>query len=342
MVAAPGNFNFDDMSTLLASPPPGKTTQLSGRIPTLDGWRGIAILLVLVNHFRVASGPEDWSYYLGQQGVAIFFVLSGYLISSNLLRERETNGKIALPRFYMRRFLRLAPTAICYLLFVKLVMRVRILPALFFYRNYVEGSAFTGQFWSLSIEEQFYLAWPLFLVALRPRVALGVALGGAFSVAAWRFFSTQEMMYTYWWGTARTQYRADALLLGCALAILMRWTRARAIISKIPLIPVLMVLGGCMLYFRLEIPLGESVLIALVLGATSLLQAGHPVRRALEWMPLAWLGRVSYSVYVWQQLPAYISPHRSEHLFAKLAVLSVLVLGNYYLIENPFRNLRLT
>jgi len=227
VVAAPGNFNFDDMSTLLASPPPGKTTQLSGRIPTLDGWRGIAILLVLVNHFRVASGPEDWSYYLGQQGVAIFFVLSGYLISSNLLRERETNGKIALPRFYMRRFLRLAPTAICYLLFVKLVMRVRILPVLFFYRNYVEGSAFTGQFWSLSIEEQFYLAWPLFLVALRPRVALGVALGGAFSVAAWRFFSTQEMMYTYWWGTARTQYRADALLLGCALAILMRWTRAR-------------------------------------------------------------------------------------------------------------------
>jgi peptidoglycan/LPS O-acetylase OafA/YrhL len=149
------------------------TEQAPYRILTLDGWRGIAILLVLFNHVMNACVRNISSPWLatGHHGVTLFFVISGFLISANL-----TAGPIDLKRFYIRRFFRLMPVAWAYLgvlllidASVHIVSPSAIVSSLFFYRNFT-GTAFgssTWHFWSLSLEEQFYLAWPPVLFARR-------------------------------------------------------------------------------------------------------------------------------------------------------------------------------
>lgn len=311
------------------------------RIPTLDGWRGVAILLVLLDHFHVVNGPDIWFYYIGQHGVALFFVLSGFLITRILIHEQETSGAISFRAFYMRRFLRLAPAAICYLLVVRIFLGAHDLPAcLLFYRNYVDGSALTAHFWSLSIEEQFYLVWPLLLSLLRPSRALWVALAGAAAVAGWRHHMMPTFTFADWGVTQRTEYRADALLAGCALAILMRDARVRGAIARLPLWLALCAFGGCIWHYRLFVPLWESILIALLLGRTSTLSPSHAVHRILEWAPLVWLGYISYSAYLWQQLPALYFAHQRDYLLIRIVAFAALTLGSYYVIELPFRRLR--
>ena len=312
------------------------------RIPTLDGWRGIAILIVLIDHFHIVNGSDVPFYSIGQHGVALFFVLSGFLITRILIHEQETSGAISLRAFYLRRFLRLAPAAICYLILVRVFLGVHDFPAcLLFYRNYIPGSPLTAHFWSLSLEEQFYLVWPLLLSLLRPSRALWVALPGAAAVAAWRHLMTPTFTFVDWWVTLRTEYRADALLVGCAVAILMRDARLRDAIARLPLWLALGAFAGCIWHYRLIVPLWESILIALLLGRTSMLSRSHTVHRILEWAPLAWLGCISYSVYLWQQLPALVFAHSRDHLLIRIAVLAALALISYYVIELPFRRLRL-
>lgn len=135
------------------------------RIPTLDGWRGIAIAMVITGHIQVAA-----NYYIpllkirGQHGVTIFFVLSGFLITANLISRPVT-----LKNFYIRRFFRLMPAAWTFLAVLTLVDALTGFPlsswpeiraCLLFYRNFLPPVGGTGQFWTLSIEEQFYLIWP--------------------------------------------------------------------------------------------------------------------------------------------------------------------------------------
>src|SRR5579871_4680695 len=134
------------------------------RIPQLDGWRGIAILLVLVSHLMRWCCP--WAFKIGGRGVGIFFVLSGYLITSRLLRENECSARISLRRFYIKRFFRLMPCAWLYLIFLAVLgvlQPLEMAGCLFFFRGALPSTPthiLTGHFWSLSIEEDFYLLWP--------------------------------------------------------------------------------------------------------------------------------------------------------------------------------------
>ena len=139
------------------------------RIPTLDGWRAIAITLVLIDHFTPGFPYHrggKWLEIIGNHGVNIFFVLSGYLITSKLLEERS----ISLGRFYVRRFFRLMPAAWTYLAFVALIQLLHWRDALahvFFYRNFYDaphGGRSHAHFWNLSAEEEFYLVWPTILL----------------------------------------------------------------------------------------------------------------------------------------------------------------------------------
>jgi peptidoglycan/LPS O-acetylase OafA/YrhL len=157
------------------------------RIPSLDGWRGIAILLVLFDHVqRMLLGHflVAWTE-TGQYGVTVFFVLSGFLITATLLGQ-----PINLRCFYTRRLFRLMPVAWTYLVFVGIFGLLsgvnwfswcEILSCILFFRNYViingHGLA-SGHFWSLSIEEQFYLVWPTFLLLAGRRRALWGAVCG--------------------------------------------------------------------------------------------------------------------------------------------------------------------
>ncbi|MFZ0338402.1 MAG: acyltransferase [Terracidiphilus sp.] len=312
-------------------------------IPTLDGWRGIAILLVLITHLQISLLGHLYGGYrwmdLGQHGVNLFFVLSGYLITSRLLREDRIN----LKAFYLRRFFRLMPCAWTYLLTLAIASFIAhtafigrdAWSCLFFFRNYYPaGEAAdnfrTGHFWSLSLEEQFYLAWPPVLVLAGRIRAVWIAVIAAAGCAIFRFLHWQS--YNRVFADQRTEVRFDALLVGCIFALLLQSGRARACFQRYgkflfwALVPVLI-----WHFYRYEwlIPLTESITMAAMMASTSFAPSTL-VARALEWKHLKFLGLISYSLYVWQQGVLFIPLPRIGALFLPLvAILS------YGLIERP-------
>lgn len=279
------------------------------RIPTLDGWRCIAICLVLEAHSLGTYAPKSQLPLLGLHGVQIFFVLSGYLITSTLLLE----SKINLRLFYLRRFFRLMPAAWTYLIFLALltlatpmhVLDSSVWSCVFFYRNYIPQTVSNTcmmHFWSLSLEEQFYLVWPaVLLVAGRRRAGLcaaaAIALIAVYRVVFWRIYTQGDM---FW----RTEVRADSLLIGCLLALLLEknsvrnWFERNGMIALWCALPLLLLDFYC--YDVLQ-PLHESVLIAICIASTSL-NSENIVSRVLEWPHIKLTGMASYSTYLWQGL----------------------------------------
>jgi hypothetical protein len=209
------------------------------RIPTLDGWRGIAILLVLIDHARFALHLERaGTTSTGQHGVAMFFVLSGFLITGGLMREKETTGSIDLRAFYSRRFFRLMPCALGYLWFCLIISLmspartlgiVTTLSAVFLCRNYaatfLPEFPLNGHFWSLSIEEQFYLVWPLLLILTGLRRAPWIAIAGTLAFASYRFAHWSSLARLPLGKTFGTEFHADALLIGCTMALFLPTAR---------------------------------------------------------------------------------------------------------------------
>jgi len=313
------------------------------RIPTLDGWRGIAIAMVLFDYVQYAAMgryARPWTQ-TGRHGVTIFFVLSGFLITSNLIA-----GPIDLKRFYIRRVFRLMPAAWVFLGAALLTTHLtrlhftswaEVKACLLFYRNYcgnMDGN-FAGHFWSLSIEEQFYLVWPCLLLFIGAQCCRWIAITAAIGIAFFRW----SMWQHYLGGLLpdRTEVRADALLVGCLLALFFssETVRERARHwSKLCALPAASGLLLAILYFHLLQPLWESVCIAVLLAAT-MLNPANTVSRVLSWKPLAWLGMVSYSLYVWQ------APFMGFNLNPRMLAISVgftlplFALGSYYFIERP-------
>lgn len=176
-----------------------------GYVSGLDGIRAVAVGLVLFSHsviYDEFTWLEPIGLGAGYAGVALFFVLSGYLITALLLREEDRTGGISLKLFYLRRSLRLFPALWLYLLIVWMIWRVGLLPhhpwhsfvaSLLYIRNLVGQGHETAHLWSLSIEEQFYLLWPLVFVAFpkRNRLRLVLALSGIFGITAWRVYAAR-------------------------------------------------------------------------------------------------------------------------------------------------------
>jgi peptidoglycan/LPS O-acetylase OafA/YrhL len=253
------------------TPPPGRL----GYQPALDGVRALAITLVMLFHYpwnvRFFNGNPVHGGFLG---VDVFFVLSGFLITTLLLQEHAAQGRISLRRFYARRALRLLP-ALAVLVAIAVVLRFALSPAnanrpsalgfvgmIFYVANWVEiyrhsalGPLFSHT-WSLAIEEQFYLVWPVILTfLLRRRLRLGtiaaLVSAGIVAAAAWRawywhshfgsrsfvdyYFAVQNRLpatgngaldhRTVVWNRlyCGSDTRADALLAGCLTAIAMFW-----------------------------------------------------------------------------------------------------------------------
>jgi peptidoglycan/LPS O-acetylase OafA/YrhL len=156
-------------------------------IPSLDGFRAISILLVIVGHFcmRTTNPILRLVSTLGSYGVFIFFVISGFLITTLLLKEQVNTGSISLKGFYIRRALRILPVAYLFVFVVfllNLIFKMRLpvgafLRPLFFTENFSSHSDFTpmGHFWSLSVEEQFYLIFP-FIISKNLKAYVRVAV----------------------------------------------------------------------------------------------------------------------------------------------------------------------
>lgn len=293
------------MATLTEFPPREKLPELSShRIAALDGVRGIAILMVMEEHFFASTHPELGHW--GRLGVTIFFVLSGYLITGNLLKESDRFRKIDLARFYVRRAFRLWPCAWAYLACTTLIVWIgghrfdwaNDLKCILFVRNFTGDHCITEHFWSLSIEEQFYLAWPLVLVFFRKR-AQWIAISGIAAVAAYRWLHWSAWIDRVHDAAAYgTQFHADALLCGCLLAILA--ASYPHICSNLRIITLLLVvlLAVAILPVRLA---PTAAVLAIALGIL-LIRHSPAANLALSLAPLAALGRISYSLYVWQEL----------------------------------------
>jgi peptidoglycan/LPS O-acetylase OafA/YrhL len=206
----------------------------ASRNTNLDALRAIAILMVLGRHCHLSA----WWHQIGWAGVDLFFVLSGFLVSGLLFSAFQTTGQIDLSRFYIRRGLKIWPSY--YLLIASGLIISAILPGhsistkgllpyAFFLQNYLGLEATYGHTWSLAVEEHFYLALPLLLLAIRGNrdrpfaampwvfgVVAVLAAAGRFS-AGWKVDGTGDvvLMSAYMF---RTHLRLDALLFGALLS----------------------------------------------------------------------------------------------------------------------------
>jgi peptidoglycan/LPS O-acetylase OafA/YrhL len=335
-------------------------------IPTLDGWRGLSVICVVLYHGRDAFFRSDpllmRLFTHGDTGVDIFFAISGFLICGLLLNEYERDGGISLRRFYIRRSFRILPAyyaAIAGITALALFGVIRIkytdLPScVFFYRNYrllgpdQAGGFFTAHFWSLAIEEHFYLIWPALLIAVKPKRAGKVALLLAIAVAAWRSCEA----HFQWFSTilipsnllARTDAKADALLWGCLAAIYFPTIKryAEGVRFNQLWLPILMMLLAVQKFHAPGEMVLESILIpALVLS--TIIQPGSLLGRFLAWRPMCWVGTVSYSIYLWQEifLPQFadqraagVFQHLQKAPYNLIAILACACLSRY-LIELP-------
>jgi len=285
----------------------------AGRIPTLDGWRGIAILMVLLAHLQRAYlhhylFGQRW-LDLGQHGVTVFFVLSGYLITTGLVG----GDRINLQSFYMRRFFRIVPPALAYLLFLVLVTRFTSMKVIgddfwsciLCYRNYVAVTPLTtctAHFWSLSVEEQFYFVWPALLALAGRRYGMLVAGLGAASIAVLRVVCWDYYLHDL--RVLHTEVRADALFVGCLLALALQHAAVQDFLrrwGRFLFVPCALLLALDFYRFDGLLPLHESIVLALMIGAT-VTNPNMILSRFLENDFLKTTGLFSYSIYLWQGL----------------------------------------
>ena len=342
-------------------------------LPTLDGWRGFAVLGVILYHGRNEFlGSNSLLMRLaahGYLGVDIFFAISGFLICGLLLREYEETGDISLRRFYIRRCFRILPpyyvslAAICAAgAFLAVPVNFADVPScLFFYRNYRPlgidqyGGFYTAHYWTLAVEEHFYLLWPMLLLAVRPKRAGKVAFLLAMMVFSWRVIEEHFHLLA---GVlppanllARTDTRMDALLWGCLAAIYfpdIQRLVARIRFSQLWVVPASIIL----IAEKIHLP-GHTLLDAIlfpVLVVSTVTQPYSVLGRVLEWRPLRWIGTISFSLYLWQELfLPYLSGPTAElarggfrHLqqlpWNPLAILGCACLSRY-LIEIPMTRL---
>lgn len=331
-------------------------------IPTLNGLRAIAVLFVILYHLGVTVP--------GGFGVLVFFVLSGFLITWLLLSEYQKTGDISLKNFYVRRTLRIFPAYYAYLfLLVGILLATRkaiIVPqaaaALLYVNNYYQailGDPNTGfsHTWSLAIEEQFYLIWaPSIVVLLRYRKVFPVLVTAIVTICAYRLFLVSINVHQgYIYEAFDT--RADQLLIGCLLAWLLfkkQWIGLFRFVCR-PWVVAVIVLTLAILNLA-ELRYGttfrdtvaftfEPSLVAILIPG--LIHAdGSVVYRTLQSALVSGIGRISYAMYLYQQL--VIGPVDKmlrekpliARVFAALFVTIAVALCSYYLVEKPFLRLR--
>ncbi|HTS35036.1 MAG TPA: acyltransferase [Candidatus Solibacter sp.] len=314
------------------------------RIPSLDGLRAISITLVILSHL------VKWKHIslqvlgsFGALGVHVFFVLSGYLITSLLLREYERTSAISLRDFYIRRAYRIFPAAFVFLAVVTALYWQQIrwyhaAAAVLYVANMdIWRPWIFGHLWSLSIEEQFYLLWPYAIKKWqRHKVAILLCVSAVtpvFQAGLYAFRVHNGLI-------ASLPVYADQLAIGCLLAIFapripkIRGSWALTMLLAmllIPWFPASSALRSIFMLFVLR-PLLNVSIAGLVLHV---IQVPY---QALNWSPVAWLGRISYSLYLWQEL---FCSNASLHLgyFLVVPALASACLS-YYCVEQPMLRLR--
>lgn len=353
---------------------PRPTDSRTSYVPAIDGLRTIAVAAVILYHLDPAWLPG------GLLGVAVFFTLSGYLITSNLMRSYHRGRGLGLPTFWLRRFRRLVP-AVVLLVAVSVVLTLMFdhaniakasgegLSSLFYVNNWhmiIAGQSYFDRFaglgvfdhmWSLSVEEQFYLFWPLILWVLlflargRRFVTAGATTVLALLSFAWMAYLASGHPDDPTRIYEGTDTRAGGLLLGAALAILLAkaqgsrrvprvlaevggWVGLVVVLAMMWLVPdytLFLYQGGLLLL--------SIATIGVILGAVN---QRSTLSRALGIGPLRWIGERSYGIYLWHLpiivfLPEWTNvPAWARGLLA--AVLAVVLAAlSWSMVEDPIR-----
>jgi peptidoglycan/LPS O-acetylase OafA/YrhL len=310
--------------------------------PELDGIRALGILLVIAQHINLPN-----TTLAGLVGVNLFFVLSGYLITSILLKEHAATGRISLRRFYERRVRRLVPALVAVLVATGVLMAAQghlmgyIGPAfvsLFYVSDIAKAAGYdlgyVGHTWSLAMEEQFYVLWPAILLFLPRRFLAPAVVAGIVTsiVLQITIVGWQDNVLAHF----RPDVRADSILWGCLIAILqLRVPRRVAVAGLIGVFAV--TFSGLWPY---SIALSSFASAVVVAGAASL-------KPLLAWRPLVRIGEISYGLYLWHAIPAGIFMERTlaGDVVAMVTVVVVtfaLALISERWIERPFRKPRAT
>jgi peptidoglycan/LPS O-acetylase OafA/YrhL len=345
--------------------------------PALDGVRAFAVLAVMLYHARVSWFPG------GYLGVDAFFVLSGYLITSLMLVEMRRRGSVDRRAFWLRRARRLLPALFLVLLvvaayaaFAATAAQVKSLrgdafATLFYAANWRQVFLHHSYFdlfatpsmlqhtWSLAVEEQWYLIWPLLLPFLvhRTHAKPGRLLGAIVGLAA---ASAVLMAVLYHPGLdpSRVYYgtdtRAQSLLIGAGLAVLLLWRPGpRQAGSRVALQVGGLVSAGFLAYLWTGVRdtshflytggfVGEAFAVAVVIAA-----AVQPQRRllrdVLSWAPLRWIGWISYGLYLWHwPVFVFLTPQRTGAsgtllVVERFAATFAIAIASYVLVEQPVR-----
>lgn len=331
----------------------------------------MAVLLVVALHVGILLRPRNGGFVPGGfVGVDVFFVLSGFLITSLLLGEHAERGRVSFRSFYARRALRLLPALVVFLVghmlyaaWADISMRTEaksVLAVLFYVSNWVQsyGLDVPGGLihtWTLSIEEQFYLIWPIaFLLLLRYMpsrralfglIGVGILASAAIRAAIWAFGAGFPAAYM------RTDARADGLLIGVACAFLWRWKlvpqrglRAGASASLVALLALALLWESsspAMFYGGYTV-----VSLAAALIILAVMEGGWKPAAIFDAAALRAVGRVSYGLYLWQGLSLHIAarafPEQSRPVLAvvgvTIAALATFLSWRY--VEQPFLRLK--
>lgn len=355
----------------LASPPRlADLENTTSYIPNLDGLRAISILIVLCSHFITNMIP-------GGLGVYVFFVISGFLIARQFFNERDRTRRIDRKNFYIRRFFRLYPVALVYTAVVIAAYAIMGLEidwvqpasAIFYFSNYLyadmllagdkEGLMPFLIFWSLSVEEHFYLIFPTVFILLggnarKVGIMLVLVIIGALLLRTGVAWANPELIgsrYFYY----RSEFRMDSIAYGVAIAAASATPAGRAFLARISgpksfAIGIVLMLF-CLLYrepfFRETLRyslngIGITLCVVSVLFSARLAL----VQALLNTRVLVYIGKLSYSLYLWHLLaPIVTEPMLGEavtpvSILINFALAFAVSSASYHLLEIPFLKLR--
>lgn len=331
-----------------------------GRIPELDGWRGISMLLVILHHSMYFAFPavadssrlfSHFFHHIGELGVQIFFVISGFVITRLLIAEEREQGSVSLKGFYTRRLFRILPVYYFYLLVVSIfswagwtpVSGIEKIVSVFFLYDtkIVSNGWFAGHSWSLAVEEQFYIVFPIFWVLSPPKRRATVLFLTLAAFLTWTAFSQ--------WGYGANLISRSSIIgfscinVGALLAIFE--PRAIRFSAGLPSLAIFLVSALLFIHpvststlasglYSVCVPFGIALMLMYSIGHTGWISSAlkHPV--------ILWCGLISYSAYLWQEVftgaaDSYGSPGAAK-VFHFMVPLIPLVAGvSFYCIERP-------
>lgn len=299
--------------------------------PALDGLRGLAILMVLFHHFGSSHYLLPYGVLVDSNaGVHIFFIISGFLITTLLLKEKVKHGDINLRKFYIRRALRILPVAYLFLLVLivlNFAFKLHISglsfasPALFFSNFPINGSYYIAHFWSLAVEVQFYITFPVLLVYSLNKyfitvltIVIVVPLLAILGYHHWPFlgnntvgiFITKLSMYAFWKGPVMILIGSVFSVVLFKRIIVAEGARANYFLSFLLLLAALIIRAPTFIYYSKYL---SEYLSAIMIACAILLSINteNLLSRILGSAFLIRVGILSYSLYIWQQL--FVGPN---------------------------------